>query len=131
LLSNSARLVVYLPKITDHNVELLKGVAPFVHDAFNTPGFLKSLNELKDKDPGNEEKVAEYLSDIYIEMISRNKPVYDPEDIRSTIEFIYRNGDESTKAKANQICSRYGESDEPTLLRDIWEKYKSKMSDQP
>jgi hypothetical protein len=91
--------------------------APYVHEDFNSPFFIKCLDELKNKGDGKE--AGKYIAEIFLRMLEKTTPDYDKKHIRSIIEFLYNAG---AQEYANRICNIYG-SRGYEFLRDIYEKY--------
>ena len=91
--------------------------APYVHEDFNSPFFIKCLDELKDKGDGKE--AAKYIAEIYLKMLEKITPDFDKKHIRSIVEFLYNAG---AQENADKICNIYG-SRGYEFLRDIYEKY--------
>ena len=118
ILSELSKLTVFLEKIGCKNYELLRLSAPYIHVDFNTPFFLKYLNNLKDKD----KDAGEYVGKIFLEILKNSTPDYDQKDIRSIIKYLYIS---DFKYYANKICDKYTKKGFE-FLRDIYEKYHQK-----
>jgi len=117
ILSSVSKLAVFLPKIDTESYDWLMLSAPYVHEDFNSPFFIKCLDELKGKGDGKE--AAKYIAEIYLRMLEKITPDFDRKHIRSVVEFLYNAG---AKEDAKKICNIYG-SRGNELLRDIYEKY--------
>jgi hypothetical protein len=117
ILSEASKLAVFLPEIDTESYDWLMLSAPYVHEGFNSPFFIKCLDELKNK--GDSKETAKYIGEIYLKMLEKTTPDYDKKHIRSIIEFLYNSGTQET---ANKICNIYG-SRGLELLRDIYEKH--------
>ena len=117
ILSEASKLAVFLPKIDTESYDWLVLSAPYVHEGFNSPFFIKCLDELKNKGDGKE--AAKYIAEIYLKMLEKITPDFDKKHIRSIIEFLYNSG---AQENANKICNIYG-SRSQEFLRDIYEKH--------
>ncbi|MBW1854521.1 MAG: hypothetical protein JRJ00_07550, partial [Deltaproteobacteria bacterium] len=87
---------------------------------FNSPFFIESLDELKDK--GDKFESARYVGKIFLKMLNVFTPDYVEKHIRSIVEFLYELKDEETTNSANKICNICGSRGQE-FLRDIYEKY--------
>jgi len=119
ILSELSKLTVFLEKIDSENYKWLKLSAPYIHIDFNTPFFLKYLNNLKEKDKDS----GEYIGKIFLEILKNSTPDYDQKDIRSIVEYLYI---KSYGKYACEICNIYG-SRGYEFLRDIYENYHQKQ----
>ena len=117
ILSSVSKLAAFLSKIDIEFYEWLMLSAPYVHEGFNSPFFIKCLDELKNK--GDSKETAKYIGEIYLKMLEKITPDFDKKHIRSIVEFLYNAGD---KDQANKISNIYG-SRGHEFLRDIYEKY--------
>jgi hypothetical protein len=117
ILSSTSKLAGILTQVDNETYDWLMLSAPYVHEDFNAPFFIKCLDELKDKGDGKE--TAKYIAEIYLRMLEKVTPDYDKKHIRSIIEFLY---DAGAKDRTNKICNIYG-SRGYEFLRDIYEKY--------
>ena len=113
LLSQLSRLTGFLDKIDEETYLWLLQSAKFVHENYNSPFFVKSIDHFKD------EKSLKYAGLLYLEMLKKHAPDYDKKHIRSTIRKIYEN---RNRELANSICDEYGKHGNE-FLRDIYEKY--------
>ncbi len=115
ILSELGKLAVYLPWVDNINAEWLVLSAPYiVQDSYF---FLEYLNAIKDK--GNRQASAKYIGQIFLKMLENSTPEYDTKHIRSIVEFLYQENNESD---ADSICNIYG-SRQLEFLRDIYDKY--------
>jgi len=117
ILSSASKLTVFLPQIDVESYAWLMLSAPYIQEDFNSPSFIKYLDELKNK--GDSKETAKYIGEIYLEMLEKITPDYDKKHIRSIIEFLYNAG---AQESANKICNIYG-SRGHEFLRDIYEKH--------
>lgn len=117
ILSAVSKLATFLTKIEPESLEWLKISAPYVHENFNSPFFIETLDELKDR--GEKAETAKYLCDIYLKMLEKITPDFDQKHIRSIIEFFYDAGEADC---ASKICNIYGASGHE-FLRDIYEQH--------
>lgn len=117
ILSSASKLAGILSKIDSESYDWLMLSAPYIHEDFNSPFFIKCLDELKDKGDGKE--AAKYIAEIYLGMLKNTTPDYDKKHIRSIVEFLYNAG---AQEYANKICNIYG-SRGNEFLRDIYERY--------
>ena len=120
ILSAVSKLATFLPEIETESYEWLRVSSPYVQEDFNSSFFIEYLDELKNK--GDSSKTAQYIGDIYLQMLDKNTPDYNKEHIRSIVEFLYNAG---TKDSANKICNIYG-SRGYEFLRDIYEKHSNR-----
>jgi len=120
ILSSVAKLTVFLPKIDSESFEWLIFSAQYINLDFNSPFFIESLDELKDK--GNKIESGRYIGKIFLKMLDVFTPDYDEKHIRSIVEFLYDLKDGETIDFASKICNTYG-SRGFEFLRDIYEKY--------
>lgn len=122
ILSNSAKLAAILPQKDKDNFEWLMLSAPYVNINFNSSFFIEYLDELKDKGDVNE--TAKYIGEIYFKMLDSFTPDFNPEHIRSIVEFLYESGN---KESASEICNIYGiRGDKFAFLRNLYEKYSNR-----
>jgi len=119
ILSNLAKLTVFLPVINNENFDWFILSAQYVHFDFNSPFFIEYLDVLKDK--GDKIKSAKYVGKIFLKMLEKFTPSYDQEHIRSIVEYLYDAKDKESKVLASGICNIYG-SRGNDFLRDIYEK---------
>jgi len=117
ILSSASKLTTFLAHINEDNFEWLKLLAPYVHEDYNSPFFIEYLDKLKYK--GDNAKSANYISEIFLIMLNKFTPDFDPAHIHSIVEFLYELG---TEENAKKICNIYG-SRGKDFLRDIYEKY--------
>jgi len=122
ILSNLAKLTVFLPEIDDENIDWLMLSAQYVHFDFNSPFFIEYLDVLKDK--GDKIKSARYVGKIFLKMLEKFTPSYDQKHIRSIAAYLYDVKDKESKVLADEICNIYG-SRGNDFLRDIYEKNKN------
>jgi len=115
ILSGLSKLTVFIQKIECKNYKWLKLSAPYINVDFNTPFFLKYLDNLKDKD----EDAGRYVGKLFKEMLKNSTPDYDQKDIRSIVEYLYIS---NFKEIADEICNIYS-TRSLEFLRDIYEKY--------
>jgi hypothetical protein len=113
ILSELSKLAVFLEKIDTENHEWLSLSALYIHVDFNTPFFLKYLDNLKDKD----KDAGRYVGKIFLEILKNSTPDYDEKDIRSIVEYLC---DSDFKKSAKEICDTYGKRGYE-FLRDIYE----------
>ncbi len=118
-LSSLAKLTVFLEEIDEEKLEWLKLSAKYVHLDFNSPFFIESLNQLKDK--GEQPASAIYIGGIFLAMLDRFTPDFKQEHIISIVEHMYEVRDEKTKELADKICNIYGRRG-LDFLRDIYDK---------
>ena len=125
ILSDAARLAVFLPEIDKENVEWLALSAEYVQKDFNAPIFIEYLDMLKDK--GDRVKSGNYVADIFLGILENYIPDYDEKHIKSIVEYLYGLGDQKIREKADIICNTYGKNGSD-LLRKIWEKNQDKQN---
>lgn len=113
ILSELSKLAVFLEKIDAENCKWLSLSALYIHVDFNTPFFLKYLDNLKDKD----KDAGRYVVKIFLEILKNSTPDYDEKDIRSIVEYLC---DSDFKKSAKEICDTYGKRGYE-FLRDIYE----------
>lgn len=121
ILSGLAKLAVFLEKIDEEKFKWLKLCAKYVHIDFNSPFFIESLNQLKNK--GEQPISAIYIGKIFLVMLDTFTPDFKQEHIRAIIEYLYEVRDEQTRELASKICNIYGKRG-LDFLRDIYEKNK-------
>lgn len=119
LLSNLSRLVVFLPQIDEEYSKWLAQALPFANVNYHAYSVIEDLDHLKDK--GEPVTSAVHIGLLYLTMLDSFTPDYDQEHIRSTVLFLYENGN---KEVADKICNIYGARG-LQFLRDIYEKYNS------
>ncbi|MBF0344780.1 MAG: hypothetical protein HQL06_11180 [Nitrospirae bacterium] len=119
-LSASSKMAVFLHNIDDKSVKWLNLSAPYVYEGFNYPFFIKNLDKLKDI--GDPKQTARYIGDIYLEMLGKFIPDFNPEHIQSIVEFLYTS---ELIEEANRICNIYGKAGYH-FLRQIYEKHMTK-----
>jgi len=117
ILSSASKLAGILSQIDTESYDWLMLSAPYVHEDFNSPFFIKCLDELKNK--GNSREAAKYVAEIYLKMLEKITPDFDQKHIRSIVEFLYNSG---AQESANKICNIYGSRGQE-FLRDIYEKH--------
>lgn len=113
ILSNLAKLTIFLPKIDSENLKWLMLCALYVYVDFSSPFFIEYLDELTN------EKSVNDVGEIFLEMLKTFTPDYNKKHIRSIVEKLYQFGE---KEKVNGICNIYGGRGYD-FLRDIYEKY--------
>jgi hypothetical protein len=116
ILSELSKLTVFIEKIDSENYEWLKISAPYLNVDFNASIFLKYLDDLKDKD----ENAANYVGELFLEILKHSTPNYDQENIRSIAEHLCKKGHYKN---AIEICDTYGKRGY-YFLRDIRENCK-------
>lgn len=89
----------------------------YVHVDGNEHWFLMGLDLLKDKDPAS----SKYIGKLFLEMLNFYMPVYETENIRSIVTFLYQQ-DKEQQIEADQICEIYGRRGYDKILRDIYEQ---------
>jgi hypothetical protein len=119
ILSELSKLTIFLEKIDGENYEWLILSAPYVHIDFNSPFFIKYLDNLKDKD----KNAGKYVGEIFLKILENSSPDYDQKHIRSIIKYLYISG---FKYYANKICDKYVYRG-IEFLRDIYEKHHQKQ----
>jgi hypothetical protein len=117
LLSDLSKLTIFLSEISTDNLAWLMLSARYVHEHFNAPFFIESLDHLKDK--GDKAETSERIGTVYLRMLEYVTPDFDEEHIKSIISFLYEAG---AKKMADKICNTYGER-EHEFLRGLFEKY--------
>ena len=106
ILSSLAKLTVFLEEIDEEKFKWLKLSAKYVHIDFNSPFFIESLNQLKNKE---EQPIsAIYIGKIFLIMLDTFTPDFKQEHIRAIIEYLYEVKDERTTELASKICNMYG-----------------------
>ena len=120
ILSDLSKLTVFLSKIDSENFEWLIASAPHVHIGFDSPFFIKYLDNLKDRD----RETTKYVGELFLKMLDNFTPEYDQKHIRSIVEYLYQSGE---KEKADRICNIYGPRGFD-FLRDLYEKYQQKIT---
>lgn len=121
ILSGLAKLAVFLEEIDEEEFKWLKLSAKYVHIDFNSPFFIESLNQLKNK--GEQPTSAIYIGKIFSVMLDTFTPDFKQEHIRAIIEYLYEVRNEQTTELASKICNIYGKRG-LDFLRDIYEKNK-------
>lgn len=93
--------------------------AQHVNLDFNSPFFIESLDELKDK--GDKVESGKYVGNILLKMLDVYTPDFDQKHIRSVVEFLCEVKDGGTTDSANKICNIYSRRG-LEFLRDIYER---------
>jgi hypothetical protein len=125
LISHSALLISFLPRLNTENTQLLKFSSQFPADDFNSANLLKMLNHLKNRDPDNSTEVAQFLADVLNGIVTSNVFLTYPEEaIADIVDFICSKGDAQTRGIGLEICSRYKERG-ISFLDPIYHKHAS------
>jgi hypothetical protein len=111
--SDLSKLMVFLPEINDKNLKWLLLSATYIHTGFNSPGFIKYLDFLKDKNDS-----VKYVGKIFIKILDNYTPDYNQEHIRGIVDYLYKN---DYQEEADEICDHYALRGYE-FLRDIYEK---------
>lgn len=120
ILSEVTKLLIFLPEINEENYNWLMLSAPHIQEHYNSSYLLECLNSLKGK--GDKISNTQKIARIFLKMLDTFKPDYDPEDIRSIVEFLYQTGDTEIKTLVNDICDAYAK-DGIEVVTDIYNKY--------
>jgi hypothetical protein len=120
ILSDVAKLTVFLPKIDKENSEWLKLSAQYAGVDSNSSFFIEYLDNLKDK--GDSKETSIYIGEIFLIILKNFTPDYDQEHIRSIIEFLFKEGNRDT---ARKICNIYAQRGHE-FLRDIYDNYEDR-----
>jgi len=121
ILSETAKLAVFLPEIDEENYQWLKLSAKYASLTYNTPHLVKYLNYLKDQ--GDKKRSVRYVGEIFLEMLTSYVPDYDKKHILSIVESLYESKDETNIEMANKICDIYGRNITDPFLREIYFRY--------
>lgn len=131
ILGSSAKLSIFLNEIDEINCTWMKLSAPYIEIEFNAPFFIEYLNDLKDKGD-NKAAVANFVADIFLEILKSFIPDYDKKNIFAIVEYLFEisklQKDFILKDKTIQICNIYGPSrikddNGHEFLRDLYEEY--------
>lgn len=107
LLSGLSKLAMFLERIDQNNIDLLKTSAQVINYDFNSPFFIEELESMKEK--GEPRQTAKYLGEILQIMLANFTPDYDQKHIVSLVSFLYQNkADIEVKQMADDICNEYG-----------------------
>lgn len=117
ILSSISRLAIFLPALDSENTEWLKLSAPFITENYNSPFLVQYLDELKEK--GESEQTAEYIGNIFLEILKGTLPTFEEDHVSNIVEFLYKEGN---KEAADIICNTYGENGQH-FLRPFYDKY--------
>lgn len=115
ILSDVAKLTIFLPKIDKENSEWLMLSAAYVNINFTSPFLIEYLNELKDDDIES----AKYIGEIFLIMLNNYTPDFKKEHIQSLVEFLCQ---ENNKDIARKICNIYAQRGYE-FLKDIYDKF--------
>lgn len=119
ILSNSSKLAIFLPEISEEGVEWLKLSAPYVHDDYDSPFFIEYLNNLKDR--GDRVASARYVGEVFLKILETFLPDYDKRHIMSIVEYLFSTGDEEVISSAEKICNVYARQGSD-FLREIYDR---------
>ena len=115
-LSDLTQLTIFLELIDNKNTEWLLLSAPYVNVNYHTAFFIEYLDELTNEGSVN------FVSKIFLKMLSGTIPDYPQDKIISIVEKIYQLG---SKDEADQICNLYGSSGRD-FLKSLWETWAKK-----
>jgi hypothetical protein len=123
VISELAKLSVYLSEIDKKSFKRLLFSAPYVTFDFDSPFFIEYLNNLKDF--GNKKVVAEYVATLFITMLRGSSedqtPDYDWGNIDSILKYLYKVDTKKVTNIANDICIFYAKRGN-LRLREIYEE---------
>ncbi|MGD0236230.1 MAG: hypothetical protein ABSC55_17050 [Syntrophorhabdales bacterium] len=118
LLSDLSKLTIFLSGISSTNLKWLLLSVPYLHENYNAPFFIESLDQLKEK--GDKAATADGIGQVYLCMLDHITPDFDEEHIKSIVSFLYEAG---AKEKADTICNTYAKRGYE-FLRALFEKHK-------
>lgn len=119
VLSETAKLAMYLPKIDEENIKWLMLLLPYVNHDSNVGVLIDSLDYLKDT--GDAVISAKYIGEILLKMLETYVPAYKQEETRSIVQHLADTDDAYVKVLAKQIIDIYSRNN-LHFLRDIWEQ---------
>jgi hypothetical protein len=120
ILSDMAKLAVFLPKINDKNMNWLMLSAPYIQRNNNLLFFIEYLDTLKDR--GSKTESGRYVGKIFLKILDGFVLQYKNEQVRSIVKFLFETEDKEVMDMANKICNIYL-SHNKEFLRDICEEF--------
>lgn len=104
----------FLTDIESEEQQWLLQAAPWVEEEYNSAFLIVYLDRLASANPT-------VVGKIYLTMLSRCAPSFDPEHIRSIVTKLYKPG---LRSVADEICNAYGQRGMLDLVRDIYEAHR-------
>ncbi len=125
ILASLSKLAVFLPQLDDESVKWIMLSAPYVELGFSSSSIIDYLNQLKDR--GDKIKNAQYIVDIFGEMLKTFTPEFQQEHIQSLMDFVCEYGASPTKDKAKAIFNTYAKRGREDILSEVYKKHKDKL----
>ncbi len=117
-LGSISQLVIVLNKIDDNSSDWIELCAPYINIHQNSSFFIEYLTKFED------DESIKHIGNIYLKILEYFIPTFGEEDIKQTIEKLYKLGvkDAEVKNVADNICEIYGRRG-IHILKDLWDKY--------
>jgi len=122
ILSDVIKLATFITALNDKNYHWIMLSARYVENRYNSTFLFERLNFIKNK--GIKSLIGVKIAKIFLEVLKTYQPTYDPSDIHSIVEFLFRINNPEISKYTRRICNIYAEKG-IDIVNKIYDQYNS------